>query len=139
MQQYIQPAKGWSTTHNNTYSELKACLSYTHKYSLPAKGRSNTRKHKASDSRNRHICREVVKCALVRDFDGERWSSFLSVPVCVCVCVFDNRGETSILTVTHTYSDMLRDTNTPYWHGHGRMNYLTTTELTVTITTRQTA
>ena len=66
------------------------------------------------------------------------------VYLCVCVrararvCVLRQQRIDSKFTVTHTYSDTLCNANTPYWHGHVRMNYLTTTVPTVTITTQQT-
>jgi hypothetical protein len=139
-QHHIQRAKGWSTTRNNTYSELKGWSTTSSiTYSELKAGLPHAAIHTANYSRNRQICREVVKCALVRDFDGDSWSSVLSVPVCVCVCVLRQKRKDGKFRVTHTYSGTLCDTNTPYWHGHGRMNYLTTTALPVTIPTQQTA
>jgi hypothetical protein len=63
----------------------------------------------------------------------------LCVCVCVCVRVSGQQGRDRKFTVTNKYSDTLCNTNTPYCHGHGGINLLSTILPTVTMTTQQTA
>jgi len=83
--------------------------------------------HTAGYSRKRQICREAVKCALVRDFDRGSWSSVLSVPVyvCVCVCVCGVCVCVCVWCVCVCVCVCGVCVKT-HWHGHGRMNYLPT-------------